>query len=32
MLAAAIPLAEINRAAQDSSDGTMIKAVLRMPN
>ena len=26
------PLAEINRAAQDSSNGTTIKPVLRMPN
>jgi aryl-alcohol dehydrogenase len=26
------PLAEINRAAQDSSQGTTIKPVLRMPN
>ena len=26
------PLAEINRAAQDSSRGTAIKPVLRMPN
>jgi len=26
------PLAEINRAAQDSSDGTTIKPVLRMPH
>jgi Zn-dependent alcohol dehydrogenase len=26
------PLAEINRAAQDSSHGTTIKPVLRMPN
>ena len=25
------PLAEINRAAQESSDGTTIKPVLRMP-
>jgi hypothetical protein len=32
MLAAVIPLAEIKRAAQDSSDGTTIKAVLRIPN
>jgi aryl-alcohol dehydrogenase len=26
------PLADINRAAQHSSDGTTIKPVLRMPN
>ena len=26
------PLAEINRAAQDSSKGTAIKPVLRMPH
>jgi len=26
------PLAEINRAARDSSQGTTIKPVLRMPN
>jgi len=26
------PLAEINRAAQDSSKGTTIKPVLRMPH
>jgi hypothetical protein len=31
MLPAVIPLAEINRAAQDSSDGTTIEAVLRTP-
>jgi aryl-alcohol dehydrogenase len=26
------PLAEINRAARDSNDGTTIKPVLRMPH
>jgi aryl-alcohol dehydrogenase len=26
------PLADINRAAQDSNDGTTIKPVLRMPH
>jgi aryl-alcohol dehydrogenase len=26
------PFADINRAAQDSSDGTTIKPVLRMPD